>query len=239
MDLRGKTAFVTGGAIRIGRAICEKMAERGADVVIHYNRSATEAEQLKKELEQRGVRAATVQGLLESEEACAQLMKQAREALGDIDILINNASVFNKHTLEQADMAAWMGEMWVNFFAPVQLMRAFAAQTPSGKVVNLLDRRVTTLDPACVPYWISKKALADLTRVAALHYAPRISVNGVAPGAVLPPPGEGANYIKEYAGHVPMEVQVTPEDIAAAVLFVLEQDTITGQIIYVDGGQHL
>jgi len=239
MDLRGKTALVTGGAIRIGRAICESLAERGADVVIHYNRSAAEAEQLKKELEQRGVRAATVQGLLESEEACAQLMEQAREALGDIDILINNASVFNKHTLEQADMAAWMGEMWVNFFAPVQLMRAFAAQSSSGKVVNLLDRRVTTLDPACVPYWISKKALADLTRVAALHYAPRISVNGVAPGAVLPPPGEGANYIKEYAGHVPLEVQVTPEDIAAAVMFVLEQDTITGQIIYVDGGQHL
>jgi pteridine reductase len=239
MELEGKTALVTGGAIRIGRAICEMLAEAGVHVAIHYNRSADEAEALARQLQGVGVRAATVQGVLDSETACRTVVQGAMAALGPLDLLINNASVFNKDTLDDADMATWMEELWVNFFAPVQLMRTFAEQQRPGKVVNLLDRRITMVDPACVPYWVSKRALADVTRAAALHYAPRLTVNGVAPGAVLPPPGEGEDYIKEYAGPVPLDLQVTPADIAAAVKYVLASDPVTGQVIYVDGGQHL
>ena len=239
MDLKGKKALVTGGAVRIGRAICEMLADAGADVCIHYNRSYDQASALRDQLEERGVASHIAEANLMTETACTELMEKAVAMMGPLDILINNASVFNKETLDQADMDAWMGDMWPNFFAPVQLLRAFAQHSEKGKVVNLLDRRITAQDTACVPYLISKKALAEVTRLAALHYAPRITVNGVAPGAVLPPPGKDEQYIKDHAGPVPLELRVAPKDIADAVRFVLENDTITGQIVFVDGGQHL
>ncbi len=239
MDLKGKSALVTGGGVRIGRAICHMLADAGANVCIHYNRSYDEAVALRDELEERGVEAHLAEANLMSETACNELMEKAVAMMGPLDILINNASVFNKQKIDDADMDVWMGEMWPNFFAPAQLIRAFAKHSEKGGIVNLLDRRIESLDASCVPYLISKKALAELTRVAAIHYAPRITVNGVAPGAVLPPPGKDEQYIKDHAGPVPLEVQVTPEDIARAVRFVLENDTLTGQIIFVDGGQHL
>lgn len=239
MKFRDKKVLVTGGAIRIGRAICQTLAKSGAEICIHYNRSYQAAVELQNELIDAGASAHVAEANLMTETACNELMERAIALMGGVDILINNASVFNKQTLDEADMDSWLGELWPNFFAPVQLIRAFATQEQPGKVVNLLDRRVTTLDSACVPYLISKRALTDITKLAAMHYAPRITVNGVAPGAVLPPPGEGDDYIKDHAGHVPLQVQVSPEDIASAVKFVLESDTLTGQIIYVDGGQHL
>lgn len=239
MDLKGKKALVTGGSVRIGRAICEMLADAGTDVCIHYNRSYDKASVLRDELEARGVAAHIAEANLMTETTCTELVDKAVAMLGPLDILVNNASVFHKQTLDEADMDVWMGEMWPNFFAPAQLMRAFARHSETGKIVNLLDRRITALDTGCAPYLISKQALAELTRLAALHYAPRISVNGVAPGAVLPPPGKDEQYIKDHAGPIPLDVRVTPEDIAATVRFVLENDTITGQIMFVDGGQHL
>ncbi len=239
MDLKRKRVLVTGGAVRIGRAICTMLAKQGADICIHYNRSYDAAQELQRMLQDDGAEAHVAEANLMTETACHELMERAVALLGGVDILINNASVFNKQTLDEADMDVWLGELWPNFFAPVQLMRAFAAQELPGRIVNLLDRRVTSNDTGCVPYLISKKALADVTRLAALHYAPRLTVNAVAPGAVLPPPGEDESYIADKAGPVPLAVQVTPDDIARSVRFVLESDTLTGQIIYVDGGQHL
>lgn len=239
MDLNGKKALVTGGAVRIGRAICEMLAESGVEVCIHFNRSYDAACALRDTLVEQGATAHIAESNLMTETACLDLMDKAVAMMGPLDILINNASVFNKQSLDQADMDAWMGELWPNFFAPVQLMRAMTRHSEKGKIVNLLDRRVTSRDTACVPYLISKKALADVTELAALHYAPRFTVNGVAPGAVLPPPGKNEQYIRDHAGPVPLQVQVQPADIARAVKFVLENDTLTGQIIYVDGGQHL
>ena len=239
MDFKGKRALVTGGAVRIGRAICEALAARGAHVGIHYHRSYAAAQELQAVLEGHGVEAHLLEANLMTETACNELMERARAVMGGVDILVNNASVFHKHTLDAADMDTWLGELWPNFFAPVQLMRALAAAGSPARVVNLLDRRITTCDPAAVPYWISKRALADVTRAAALHYAPRLTVNAVAPGAVLPPPGQDGSYLKEFAGPVPLDVQVTPADVARAVLFLLENDTLTGQVLYTDGGQHL
>lgn len=239
MSLKGKKALVTGGAVRIGRAICEMLAEAGTDVCIHYNRSYDQATALRDQLEERGVEAHIAEANLMTETACMELMDKAVAMLGPLDILINNASVFNKEDLDDANMDVWMGEMWPNFFAPTMLMRAMAARGRKGKIVNLLDRRITSNDAECIPYLISKKALAEVTRLGALRYAPRIAVNGVAPGAVLPPPGKDEQYIKDHAGPVPLEIQVKPEDIARAVRFVLESDGVTGQVLYVDGGQHL
>jgi NAD(P)-dependent dehydrogenase (short-subunit alcohol dehydrogenase family) len=137
-------------------------------------------------------------------------------------------------------------EFNVNLFAPMELIRAFAAQPPSSDsdgpgraVVNLLDRRIRCNDTSCVPYTVSKAGLEKLTALAALEYAPEIRINAVAPGPVLPPPGSPAKDAWETAGRVPLEALPSPENIAEAVLFLLKADSTTGQTVFVDGGQHL
>ena len=231
--------MVTGGAVRIGRALCEALAGAGANVVIHYRHSAADAEALCAELRRRGVQAWTLAADLTSEHACTDLVGRAAAVAGRLDILINNAAVFHKDNLLATTEAALFAEFWPNLFAPLLLMRAFARQGGGGKIVNLLDRRIAGHDPSCVPYVLAKKALAELTQLAALELAPRFTVNGVAPGAVLPPPGQGADYLHDRAGPVPLQKQVTPADVAAAVLALLQNDAVTGQILFVDGGQHL
>jgi pteridine reductase len=234
-SLQGRAVLVTGGAVRLGAAICRGLAGAGATVVIHYRRSAEEAENLRAGLP----RAFAVQADLNSEAACFGLVDEALRLAGRLDALVNCAAVFNKDSLRASGMDRVLSEFWPNLFAPMQLMRAMAARCDGGRIVNILDRRIAGNDPTCVPYLLSKKALADLTRLAALELAPRFTVNGVAPGPVLPPPGRGADYLADHAGRVPLESPPKAEDVAAAVLYLLQSDSVTGQIIYCDGGQHL
>jgi NAD(P)-dependent dehydrogenase (short-subunit alcohol dehydrogenase family) len=226
MNLSGKRALVTGGAVRIGRAIVEALQQRGVDVVVHYNRSKAEAEALSP---------LTVQADLARPEECAGLIERA----GFPDILVNNASVFTRDSLASATPERVLREFQVNLFAPLELMRAFGLHLKTGAIVNLLDRRVRCHDTACVPYSVSKKGLEELTKHAALALAPRIRVNAVAPGPVLPPPGSSAGSARELAGRIPLDNLPSPEQIAEAVLFLLEAESVTGQILFVDGGQHL
>lgn len=226
MDLKGKRALVTGGAVRIGRAITEALQAAGVEVVVHYRNSKKEAESLSP---------FTIRADLESPEACAGVIEQA----GPLDILVNNASIFTKDSLADATPAQVCREFNVNLFAPMELIRTFAAQAKSGAVVNLLDRRIRCNDTNCVPYSITKTGLEKLTQLAALEYAPDIRVNAVAPGPVLPPPGSSAESARELAGNIPLEELPAMENIAEAILFLLRAESITGQTIYVDGGQHL
>ena len=226
MNLDGKRALVTGGAVRIGAAITKALQAEGADVVVHYRNSKAEAVALSPH---------TIQSDLESPEACSRLIEQA----GQLDILINNASIFTKDPLESATPERVQREMQVNLFAPMELCRTFAAQAGEGAIINLLDRRIRCHDTTCVPYTLSKKGLEELTRLAALEYAPRIRVNAVAPGPVLPPPGSDAVNARELAGVIPLDALPTPDEIAGAAMYLLKADSVTGQIIFVDGGQHL
>ena len=234
MILKGKVALVTGGAVRIGEAICRALAVEGACVVIHCRRSKTEAAALAKE-----IGGLVVQSDLNSEMSCERLMEQTVRQAGRLDILINNAAAFHKDSLRNVSGQKLLDEFWPNLFAPILLMRAFAAQARRGNIVNLLDRRIASLDVSSVPYVLTKKALAELTRMAALELAPGITVNGVAPGAILPPSGKGTKYLHDKAGPAPLKRQVTPRDVAEAVVFLLQSDSITGQIVFVDGGQNL
>ncbi|MCF7818146.1 MAG: SDR family oxidoreductase [Kiritimatiellales bacterium] len=226
MILNGKRALVTGGAVRIGRAITEALQAAGVEVVVHYLNSRTEAEALSP---------FSVCADLGSPADCRELVGLA----GTVDILINNASLFTKDTLAEAMPERVLREFQVNLFAPMELMRTFAAQTEKGAVVNLLDRRIRCNDTSCVPYSIAKKGLEQLTQLAALEYAPNITVNAVAPGPILPPPGSNAASARELAGNIPLDRLPTPESIAEAVVFLLQADSITGQVVFVDGGQHL
>ncbi|MBT8042582.1 MAG: SDR family oxidoreductase [Pontiella sp.] len=226
MELTGKRALVTGGALRIGKAITLALQAAGAEVVVHYRHSEAEA---------RSLSPFSVQADLESMEDCTRLMKEA----GSLDILINNASIFTKDTLAQATPERVRQEFNVNLFAPMELTRLFAAQAREGAIVNLLDRRIRANDPTCLPYSISKKGLEELTKLAALELAPGIRVNAVAPGPILPPPGNSGENFRELAGTIPLDLLPTPDHIAEAVLFLLQADYCTGQVIFVDGGQHL
>jgi NAD(P)-dependent dehydrogenase (short-subunit alcohol dehydrogenase family) len=226
MNLSGKRALVTGGAVRIGRAITKALQAEGVEVVVHYLSSEEEAAALSS---------FTVQGNLQSSEDCARIMEEA----GPFDILVNNASLFTKDRLADAFPERVLREFKINLFAPMELTRLFAAQAESGAVVNLLDRRIRANDPMALPYSITKKALEDFTQLAALDLAPGIRVNAVAPGPVLPAPGDDEKQFAEMAGKVPLELFPTPGNIAEAIIFLLKADYCTGQVIYVDGGQHL
>ncbi len=239
MELRGKTALVTGGAARIGKAVCEALAREGCRVLVHYRRSSSAAAKLVRELLASGVGAASVEGTLDSESACRRIIARALEAFGSLDVLVNNASVFHKAALADVTERKLLDEFRVNLFAPIFLTREFARRKRKGHIVNILDRRISGTEAGCLPYLLSKKALAEFTTAAALELAPRITVNGVAPGPVLPPRGTGRWKVSEAAGHLPLGRRPSPVDVASAVVFLLKADATTGQVIYVDGGQHL
>lgn len=247
MELAGKKALVTGGAVRIGRAICERLAEAGCDIVIQYNHSGDEAHALREGLAEKGVRSLAIQANLMDMGAVSRLVPDASEQMGGLDILINNAAVFNKTSLLDSPPDTVQAELTVNALAPIELMRTFGklrGETPHGgwptaRIVNLLDRRVAGVEAGALPYTLSKKMLRDATQAAARDLGPGISVNAVAPGPILPPPGEGDDYLSEKAGPMVFGRCPTPSDIAHAVLFLLQADGMTGQVIYVDSGQHL
>ncbi len=233
--LAGKTALVTGAAKRIGRAVSLALASSGVNVVIHYSRSSHDAETLAADLGRLGVQATPLQADLAEPEEAEALVGRA----GRIDLLVNNASVFEADTLETATLDRLVHAVKINAWAPFVLTRAFARQLGRGKVVNLLDTRVAGLDLAHAGYLLSKQMLAVITRMAAVAFAPGVTVNAVAPGLILPPPGQDEAYLARLARGLPLRRHGGPEDVARAVLFLLESDFITGQVVFVDGGRHL
>ena len=241
MKLKGSTALVTGGAVRIGRAIAEALAAEGAGVVIHCRSSKDEAAALEHAIRERGGAAWSVHADLDEPADCARLIPRAADlAGGPILTLINNASRFDKDSLDTLTPDGLQHEFRTNLFAPLILMQEFARQGVAGSVINLLDRRIAGLDTLAATYSLTKCALSEATRLAALTWAPRIRVNAVAPGPALPPPGAGRkDRVLDLAGHVPLERECPPAEIAQAVIFLLLAPGITGQCLFVDGGQHL
>ncbi len=236
MNLENKTVLVTGGAVRIGRAIAIAFAEAGAKLAIHYNRSGKEAESLLKKIggAKAGHRIANCE--FSDLDAAGSLI----QSVGKVDILINNASIYFPCPIAKENMADAERQMEINFRVPLLLMRKFQEQKiKEGCIINLLDRRIAKTHPDDGSYALSKKALAEATLTAALEWAPRIRVNGVAPGAVLPPSFMKDSTMKKQIAMTPMRKAPTPEEVAKACLFLVDNDSITGQIIFVDGGQHL
>ena len=237
--LAGRTALVTGGAKRLGRALCCALAEAGANVVVHYGTSQDEAEAVRAELAGLGVSAWTLSADLAKPDEAEDLLAAACEQAGPIDILINNASVFPEATLADCTAEEIAACMNVNAYAPLAISRRFSEQGRDGAIVNLLDCRIADYDAAHVPYHLSKRALFALTRMMALEFAPQVRVNGIAPGLILPPAGKDEAYLAELASTNPLNRYGGPDDIVSAALFLLESPFITGQVIYVDGGRHM
>ncbi len=237
--LEGKSALVTGAARRIGSAISLALAREGANVAVHYSGSEKEALSLVAEIEKLGVRTAALRADLFDKGELETLLDRAREALGTIEILVNNASIFPSDTLGTVELESLERNLEINAWAPLVLTRAFAAQSEHGHVINLLDSRVSGFDHTHAAYIFSKHVLSAITRTAALELAPGIAVNGIAPGLILPPAGKDEEYVDRLAQTVPLKRRGSPEDIAAAAVFLATSEFVTGETIYVDGGRHL
>lgn len=238
-SLSGKTALVTGGALRLGAAIVRALASEGANVVIHYNRSHGPAKQLMQEVRDASTSAWVVKAGLEKPEDVDTLIPRALELSGQLDILVNNAAIFSPDTLMEATFDDVVQNVRVNAWAPLALSRSFAHHTKRGAIVNFLDTRVAGYDWKHFSYIASKDLLELWTRMMALEFAPGIRVNAIAPGLILPPPGKDKAYLEAMQDTVPLRQHGGAEDIVRAVLFLLHSEFVTGQVVYVDGGRHL
>ena len=243
-DVTHRTALVTGGARRIGRCIAESLAQDGWKVAVHYAGSDTDAENLVADLVQSGGndRAVAIAADFADPDAPAQVMSKATAALGPIGCLVNNASIFERDDLAGATLESWDRHMAINLRAPFFLSQAFAAQVQAparGAVINIVDERVWHLTPHFASYTISKAGLWAFTQTAALALAPRIRVNAIGPGPTLPSPRQSQAQFDAVARGIPLQRATAPAEIAAAVRFILAAPAMTGQMIALDGGQHL
>lgn len=240
--LAGKTALVTGGAQRIGRAIALALADEGADVIIHYNTSADAAQDTCADIARRGVRAWALQADLQEGDAPERLARQGLEEAGSVHLLVNNASWFHRSRLGDLTPEDLALNMRLHAYAPLALSRALMAALPPGergRVVNLLDAYLHTYQRSHVAYNLSKRALHTLTRMLALELAPDVTVNAVSPGVILPPPDEPPESVEPLVAKVPLQRPGEVSEIVAAVMFLLRADYVTGQVLYVDGGAAL
>jgi len=239
---RAPAALVTGAGVRIGRAIALALAARGLAVAVHCNHSRQDADAVAAEIVAQGGRAAVVQADLSDHAAVSGLVAQAAAAFGPLSVLVNNASLFEYDHVETATEDSWNRHLDINLKAPFFLAQGFAAQLPDGipgNIVNIVDMRVWRLTPHFASYTVAKAGLWTLTRTLAMALAPRIRVNAIGPGPVLPSPRQSPEQFQRQWQGTPLQRGAHPEEIAAAVGFLLDAPAVTGQMIALDGGQHL
>lgn len=237
-----KAVLITGAGRRIGREIALDLAGHGWAVGVHYHRSAAEAEEVVGLIAERGGRASALAADLTREAEVAALVPAAVAALGPLTGLINNASVFKDDRIDTATRASWDEHLEVNLRAPLVLAQAFAAQLPAaapGCIVNILDQRVWNLTPYFLSYTVSKSALWTLTRTLAMALAPRIRVNAIGPGPTLKSERQTEEHFGAQCARVPLKRGTTPAEICDGVRFILGAPALTGQMIALDGGEHL
>ena len=245
------TALVTGAGRRLGRAMALYLAGRGHDVAVHYATSGDEAEEVAGAIRAVGRRAVTLQADLLDEGQVAGLVARATEALGPLTVLVNNASIFEYDTLQTGTRSSWDRHIESNLRAPFVLSQQFAGQCPPagmddngeplahGLIVNMLDQRILKLTPEFSSYTIAKMGLWALTQTAAQGLAPHVRVNGIGPGPTLQGARQSAQHFANQRSATVLERGASAAEITAALGFFLDSPGVTGQMIAVDGGQHL
>ena len=235
-------ALITGAARRIGRALAIKAHAAGYDVAIHTRRPDAEADALARELQAKGGRAAVVHADLSDDAELQTLVARAGAAVGPLTLLVNSASRFEDDRIETLTPQSWDAHMASNLRAPVLLAQAFAAQLPAdrhGLIVNILDQRVLRPTPQFFSYALSKAALWHATRMLAQALAPRIRVNGIGPGPTLASVHQSAEDFAAEIDALLLKRGASPDEIANALGYLIDAQAVTGQMIAVDGGQHL
>ncbi|MDB5589279.1 MAG: family oxidoreductase [Devosia sp.] len=235
-------ALVTGASDRIGAAIATRLASAGHAVIIHYRSDAEGARAVRSKIVKAGGRAAIVKSDLAKRSQRAGLMERAAKPFGALTVLVNNASVFDPDSARDLDEALWDQHFAVHAEAPIFLARDFAAQLPTGaqgNIVNIIDERVLHLSPAYFSYTLSKSVLWTATRTLAQSLAPNIRVNAIGPGPVLPHSRQDQAAFDKHVATLPLQCHAGPDEIATGVMMLLQMPSMTGQMLALDGGQHL
>jgi NAD(P)-dependent dehydrogenase (short-subunit alcohol dehydrogenase family) len=247
-----KAALVTGAAARLGRAMALGLAERGVDIALHYNSNIAEAEKTAQEIRALGVKCVTLQADLLAFDQTHKLVQRAREGLGqDLDVLINCASVFKYDSIKSATQTSWDMNIDSNLRAPFVLTQEFARQVPPASVqvngekranaciVNMIDQRVRKLTAEYMTYTIGKMGLWTFTQTSARALGPNIRVNGIGPGSTMQGAEQSDEQFSQHRQGSPLQRGADPEDIVQAMNFLLDAPAFTGQLLCIDGGQHL
>jgi len=233
------TVLVTGGAQRIGKAICLALSEYGYKIALHYNRSQKEAEALARQIKKDGGICEIFHCDLADEQKTLSLINTVHKKLSKLNLLINNASIFEKSNLKTANINALTRHFDINFKAPFILSSQFAHLCKKGQIINILDTKISKNRTNYLSYLLSKKSLFELTKLSAIELAPDIRVNGVAPGLILPPTNKKTDYLQRLAENIPLRKKGMVKHITQSIQFLLENDYVTGQVIFEDGGEHL
>lgn len=236
-----KVALITGSAVRLGDAIARHLAEDQWDIALHYRESSAEISNLETELKQAypDQRFITFKADLGNMDHIPKLIKLVTERFGQLDLLINNAAVFEPSTLKETSDELLTRQTMVNYMAPFILIRDFAINASKGLIINLVDARIANNKSDHLAYSLSKKSLWELTKSAALELAPFFRVNAIAPGAILPPAGKDIHYLKKIASKTPMKVPSGIDAVLRSIDFIIKNEDLTGQLIFCDGGAHL
>jgi NAD(P)-dependent dehydrogenase (short-subunit alcohol dehydrogenase family) len=237
-----ETVLITGAGRRIGRAVALDLATSGWRVAIHYNTSGDDAKSAVAEVTEAGGQAVALAANLLDEEAASGLVARAADALGPVTCLINNASVFEEDTPMASSRETWDRHMDVNLRAPFLLSQGVARQLPEdakGNIVNIIDQRVWNLTPEFTSYTVSKVGLWGLTRILARAFAPKLRVNAVGPGPTLQSVHQSEAEFEDEWSSLPLQTPVSTDDICRGVRFILDAPAMTGQMIALDGGQHM
>jgi len=236
-----KVALITGSAKRIGRAVALHLAQSGWDLALHYHHSEAEAAELKKELKHINHHSTfrLFQADLGNISDVENLISNVISAFARLDLLVNNASVFCVGNIKETSSGLLQKNLQINFMAPFVLSREFANHADNGVIINLVDTRIKQNTFSHAAYSLSKKVLWELTQMSALEFAPAFRVNAIAPGAVLPPDGKDENYLNGIAKDTPLQQPAGLKPILQSLSYILENENLTGQILYCDSGEQL
>ena len=239
--MEARKIIITGGATRIGAAIAKKLSGKNIEIVIHYNKSKSKAESLKKELENNGSKIYLAKGDLSKETDLNKILKFAKTKLKYFDCLVNNASLFENDKLENFSLDSWSKHLRTNLRAPALLTKEFAKNVKgkNNNIINIIDQRVFKLTPYFFSYTLSKTGLYTLTKTSAMRLAPNIRVNGIAPGPTIKNQRQSEKHFKKQYLATPLKRQVDVEQICNAVDFFIKNISITGQVLAIDSGQNL
>ena len=240
--MKKKNLLITGGSTRIGREIALHFSKKGWNIIIHYFRSSAKAKILKKIIEKNEVKVILVKADLKNSKQVQNIFSIANRKLGKIDCLINNAALFEKDDILNFTDKSWNDHLNINLLAPTILIKNFAKQAPkktTSNIINIIDQRVFKLTPVFMSYTLSKSALYTLTKTMAMRLSPSIKVNGVAPGPTIKSKRQSTRHFNKQAGSTLLKKPVGLKDICDTVEFLMNNNSITGQVIAVDSGQNL
>jgi len=240
--MKNRNLLITGAATRVGRAIAIHFAERGWNIALHYFRSSSKAKELKKIIEKNWVKAVLIKADLKNQKQTEKIISFARKKLGTIDCLINNAALFEKDDIANFTIKSWSDHLNINLLAPTILTKQFAKQASKkniSNIINIIDQRIFNLTPFFMSYTISKSGLQTLTKTMAMRLGPNIKVNAIAPGPTIKSKRQTDKHFKNQIRSTLLKKSVRLGDICDTVEFLINNNSVTGQIIAVDSGQNL